>query len=326
MYGDGRARVRAGRSTWHGGNPVWSHANQQIDLWVELLQGWDLEPIAALPFTVAQDFEGDQFTLSAFPANDLERLYGIVTHELSMYDRLEAHVATQTARGNVVLLEVDSYQLPQPAGTYRRQHMRSCIGIDVLVPEAAAVGYFHGDGYHTASGEDYAAIFRPATVGYGELAAFPHASVARRRFAALTDAALMRTSLELLRHHLSRRPQHNPISVFRMAFPGHLEHLMARGEPNFQVYAASVLRQLGVNFELLGRYLRWLVLHGHSLPDCIGEACYTMASEAMVMQFRLMRAVISRKSDPCQDCLDQLEQAYQGTVPALASHFGASVA
>ncbi|WP_439672243.1 DUF1839 domain-containing protein [Cupriavidus necator] len=321
MYGDGRARARGGRATWHGGNPVWSHANQHIDLWVELLHGWDLEPIAALPFTVTQDFEGDQFTRSNFPASDLERLYGIVTHELSVYDRLEVHVAAQTMRGNVVLLEVDSFQLPQPAGAYRRQHVRSCIGIDVLVPEAAAVGYFHGDGYHTASGDDYAAIFRPVGV-CTELPAFPHVSVARRRFTAQADAALMRTSLELLRHHLSRRPQQNPISVFRMAFPGHLEQLIARGEPNFQIYAASVLRQLGANFELLGRYLRWLVMHGQSLPDAIGEACYTMASEAMVMQFRLMRAVISRKSDGCEDCLDQLEQAYQGTVPALASHFG----
>jgi hypothetical protein len=50
-----------------------------------------------------------------------------------------------------------------------------------------------------------------------------------------------------------------------------------------------------------------------------------MASEAMVMQFRLMRAVISHKPDPCQDCLDQLELSYEGTVPALAAYFGETV-
>jgi hypothetical protein len=44
------------------GQPVWSHANRHIDLWIELLHGWELEPIAALPFTVTLDFEGDQFT------------------------------------------------------------------------------------------------------------------------------------------------------------------------------------------------------------------------------------------------------------------------
>ena len=161
MYGDGKAvRTRGGAHALHGGNPVWSHANRHIDLWVELLHGWDFEPIAALPFTVTLDFEGDQFTSSNIPPADLERLYGIVRDELSTYGRLEAHVAAQTNRGNAVLLEVDNYQLPQPAGTYRRQHARACIAIDVLVPEATAVGYYHHDGYHTASGDDYLAIFR----------------------------------------------------------------------------------------------------------------------------------------------------------------------
>ncbi len=325
MLGDGRVRPRGGHGL-HGGNPVWSHANRHIDLWVEMLRAWELDPVAALPFTVAQDFEGDQFTLSNFPGADLERLFGIVMHELSTYGDLERHVAAQTCRGNIVLLEVDGYHLQQAPGTYRRQHGRSCIGIDVLVPETCAVGYYHGDGYHTATGEDYAAILRPPLPpAEWDAPAFPHAEVVRRRFPPQTDAALVRVSLELLRHHLARRPAHNPITAFRTAFPAHLEQLMTRGEPNFQVYAASVLRQLGANFELLGRYLRWLLAHGQPLPDAIGEACYTMASEAMVMQFRLMRAVISHKPDACCDCLDQLELSYQATVPALAAYLGESV-
>lgn len=321
--GDGKGKSRG----VHAGNPVWSHANRHIDLWVEMLRAWDLEPVAALPFTVAQDFEGDQFTLSLFPGADLERLFGIVTHELSTYGDLESHVAAQTCRGNVVVLEVDGYLLPAAPGTYRRQHARSCIGIDVLVPEAHAVGYYHGDGYHTATGNDYAAIFRPPLPpAEWDTPAFAHAEVVRRRFPPQTDAALMRISLELLRHHLARRPRQNPISAFRAVFPAHLEQLMIRGEPNFQIYAASVLRQLGANFELLGRYLRWLAARGQPLPEAIGEACYTMASEAMVMQFRLMRAVISRKPDGCQDCLEQLELSYQRTVPALATYLGEAAA
>ncbi|MBV8273593.1 MAG: DUF1839 family protein [Cupriavidus sp.] len=326
MYGDGKVRTRGGAYALHGGNPVWSHANRHIDLWVELLHGWELEPIAALPFTVTQDFEGDQFTSSNIPCADLELLYGIVKDELSTYGRLEAHVAAQTTRGNVVLLEVDNYQLPQPAGAYRRQHARSCIAIDVLVPEATAVGYYHHDGYHTASGDDYASIFRTpdGDTSWGA-ASFPQVEVVRRRFAAQADDALLRASMDRLRSHLARRPHENPIKAFRAAFPAHLEQLMARGEPNFQVYAATVLRQLGANFELLGRYVRWLVMNGQTLPDTVAEACYTMASEAMVMQFRLMRAVISHKPDGCQDCLEQLEAAYEGTVPALASYFGETV-
>ncbi|SDD36501.1 protein of unknown function [Cupriavidus sp. YR651] len=324
MYGDGKVRLRSGAHALHGGNPVWSHTNRHIDLWVELLHGWELEPIAALPFTVTQDFSGDQFTSSNIPAGDMECLYGIVRDELSTYDRLESHVAAQTSCGNVVILEVDNFQLPQAGKAYRRQHARSSIAIDVLVPEATAVGYYHHDGYHTASGEDYEAIFRmPGDDAISRGAAFfPQAEVVRRRFTAQADAALVRASLGLLRAHLVRRPRENPICAFRTAFPDHLDQLMARGEPNFQAYAANVLRQLGANFELLGRYVRWLVMQGQVLPDTVAEACYTMASEAMVMQFRLMRAVISHKPDPCQDCLDQLEAAYKDTVPALAAHFG----
>lgn len=325
MYGDRRSRARAAPAL-HGGNPVWARANHHIDLWVELLHAWKFDPLAALPFAVAQDFEVDQFTLATFPYGDLERLFGIVCSELSTYDRLETHIAAQTSRGNVVLLEVDSFYLPQSNNAYRRHHVRSCIGIDVLVPEAMAMGFFHGDGYHTASGDDYAAILHRAAVPFDsrerEAMILPRAEVVRRRHPPQPESVLGARSLELLRHYLGRRPHVNPITTFRAAFPRHLEQLMARGEPAFQVYATSVLRQLGANFEMLARYLNWLGRHGETVPEPIIEACRTMASEAMVMQFRLMRAVISRKPDPCGDCFDQLEQTYERTTPALAAHFG----
>ncbi|KJK25229.1 hypothetical protein UB46_05990 [Burkholderiaceae bacterium 16] len=323
MHGTPKLGGRGGLGL-RGGNPVWSHANCNVDLWIELLHGWELESIAALAFTVSQDFEGDQFTLFSFPFGDLERLYGVTVHDLSVYDNLEGHIAAQTCRGNVVLLDVDSFNLPYAAAAgYRRQHARSCIGVDLLVPEASTAGYYHGDGYHTVSGEEYQAIFRlPAELKDKNIAPYPQARVVRRRFAPQTDAALVRISLDMLRRHLARRPRVNPISAFRTVFPAHLDQMMGRGEPGFQAYASSVLRQLGANFELLGCYLRWLVMHGQPLPDTIAEACYTIASEAMVMQFRLMRAVISRKPDPCQDCFDQLEMSYKATVPALAAYFG----
>jgi len=309
-----------------GGNPVWSHANSHIDLWIELLHGLDFAPVAALPCTVRQAFEADHFTQCRFPEADLERLFGIRVHAMTLYDSLEAHVAAQTSRGNIVVMEVDSAQLPPtPGAGYQRQGSSTCIGIDVLIPEASEVGYFHWDGYHTASGGDYAAIFRLAPgVRSPEALSFTHAEVVRRTAEPRCDSALLEASLALLRFHLANRPRENPVTTFRAAFPEHLDRLMARGESGFHHYASGVLRQLGANFELLARYLRWLVMQGERVPVKLAEACYTMASEAMVMQFRLMRAVISRKPDKCEDCLDQLEASYQASVPALASHFGGS--
>ncbi|MFX5522615.1 DUF1839 family protein, partial [Acinetobacter baumannii] len=75
----------------------------------------------------------------------------------------------------------------------------------------------------------------------------------------------------------------NPIAAYRQVFPQHLDELAARGEPAFHPYAFNVLRQLGANFELLGKYLRWLSLQGQPLPAAIATACQRLASEAMVM-------------------------------------------
>ncbi|QYY27680.1 DUF1839 family protein [Cupriavidus pinatubonensis] len=327
MYGDTKMRGRGGPGL-RGGNPVWSHVNSHVDLWIELLHGLDLPPVAALPCTVRQAFEADHFTQCRIPDADLERLFGLSIHALTLYDSLESHVAAQTCRGNIVVMEVDSTQLPPaPGAAYQRQRTLSCIGIDVMIPDALAVGYFHSDGYHTASGEDYTALFGRAPGGrIPEVQLYAHADVVRRNPCTHSEASLLQASLELFRFHLANRPRDNPVSTFRAAFPEHLDRLMARGEPGFHHYAAGVLRQLGANFELLARYLRWLVMQGEQVPDKTAEACYTMASEAMVMQFRLMRAVISRKPDTCEDCLDQLEASYQACVPVLARHFGGSTA
>ncbi|GLC90649.1 hypothetical protein Tamer19_00570 [Cupriavidus sp. TA19] len=323
MYGDTKMRGRGGPGL-RGGNPVWSHVNCHIDLWIELLHGLELPPVAALPCAVRQDFEADHFTQCRFPAADLERLYGLTAHALTLYDTLESHVAAQTARGHLVVIELDSSQLPPaPGAGYQRHRTPTCIAVDVLIPEAGAVGYYHTDGYHTASGEDYAAIFRLAPgARSAETLPFVHADVVRRDGRLCGREPLLDASLALLRKHLGNRPQQNPVTQFRAVFPAHLERLMARGEPGFHHYASGVLRQLGANFELLARYLRWLMMQGQDIPEKATEACYTMASEAMVMQFRLMRAVISRKPDRCEDCLDQLEASYQASVPALARHFG----
>lgn len=326
MFDDMRSLTQAIHSAHalHTDNAVWPQANAYVDLWIELLHGWELDPVAALPFTVAQDFEGDQFTLSRYPAEDLERVYGVVVHELALYGSIEHHVATQTARGNVVLLQVDGYYLPDMQATsYRREHARTTIGIDVLMPEARGLGYYHNDGYHVARGEDYAGLFRllPELAAQPDLL-HPYAEVVRRRFPALSGPMQLRASLALLRKHLARRPRNNPLSAYRTVFPEHLEALSAGGEAAFHPYAFHMLRQLGANFELLGKYLRWLAQHGQPVPASIATACHSLASEAMVMQFRLVRSILSRRPDACQDCFDQMEASYEAVVPALCAYLG----
>ena len=68
-------------ATWrshalHAPDRIWLETNCYVDVWIEVLHAFGLEPLAALPFTVSQDFEGDHFTFFKFPAEDLRALYG----------------------------------------------------------------------------------------------------------------------------------------------------------------------------------------------------------------------------------------------------------
>ena len=51
----------------------WPTTNCYIDVWTLILNSWQLDPIAGLGFTVAQDYEGDQFTFFKYQHDDLEQ-------------------------------------------------------------------------------------------------------------------------------------------------------------------------------------------------------------------------------------------------------------
>ena len=63
----------------------WAETNCYVDLWIELLHAWGFEPLAAMPFTLAIDFEGDQWTFFKFPLADLWELDGLDVQELAIW-------------------------------------------------------------------------------------------------------------------------------------------------------------------------------------------------------------------------------------------------
>ncbi|NVH71318.1 DUF1839 family protein [Paraburkholderia sp. JPY432] len=305
----------------HQGERVWQETNCYVDLWIELLHGFGLDPRAALAFTVRQDFEGDQFTFFKFPLDDLERLYGTQVQELAIYDSLEERVLAQTLRGHTVLVEVDGYYLPDTRATsYRSEHPKTTIGIDFVDTAARRLGYFHNTGYHQLEGDDYDGVFRklPHFTGQPDLL-FPYVEFAKQARPALEGTALAEVSAELLCAHLERRPLSNPISQWRAAFPAHLDTLFGRDEAYFHLYSFNLMRQLGANFEFLSKYLQWLSAQGFEMPPTIPAAAQRIASESMVMQFRLIRAIARGRRDSCEDCFDVLESAYEQTLPPLAA-------
>jgi hypothetical protein len=315
-------RVRKHQShALHQGERVWAETNCYVDLWIELLHGYGLDPRAALAFTVTQDFEGDQFTFFKFPLEDLDKLYGLQVQELAIYDSLEDRVRTQTQRGHAVLAEVDAFYLPDTRSTsYRNMHVKTTIGVDYIDPRARRVGYFHNTGYFVLDGEDYDGVFRrsPALASLPDLM-FPYVEFSKRVRPPLTGPALAEASADLLVLHLQRRPARNPITQWRAAFPEHLEKILERGEDYFHLYTFNVMRQLGSNFELLSKYLAWLRRQGYDIPEAMPAAAQKIASESMVMQFRLVRSIMRKRRDLCDECFDVLEASYDKVVEPLAA-------
>ena len=69
----------------HHSHMPWQETNCYVDVWIELIHalGFDVEP--SLAFTLAVDFEQDQWTFFKPPLNDLNELYGIEVEELMFF-------------------------------------------------------------------------------------------------------------------------------------------------------------------------------------------------------------------------------------------------
>ena len=302
----------------HGADRAWPETNCYVDLWIELLSAYGTTPEAMLGFTVTQDYEGDQFTFFKVPLEDLESLYGIVVSELALYDSVEAHVATQIERGRLCLVEMDSFYLPDTAGTtYRTEHGKTTVGINRIDPAAASMDYFHNGGFFELSGEDYAGVFQHDVepglrwIPYTEFAKFPAAPV--------PVAQLRATARQLLSRHLKRRPTNNPLAAYAAVFADQVEQVAERGMDFFHLYAFNTVRQFGANFELLASHLEWL--DAAEFSDEI-VAARQISDTAKTTQFMLARAVARRRFAPLATALEPTVTAWDTVMAGLDEKVG----
>jgi hypothetical protein len=308
----------------HSPQRSWPETNCYVDLWIEVLHAYGLDPIAALGFTVAQDFEGDQFTFFKFPLEDLQSLFGLQVQELAIYDTVEAHTAVQLDRGNLVLVEMDSFYLPDTRGTsYRHEHVKSTVGVAELDAVHKRMAYFHNGGFYELSGEDFDGVFRRIP----ELKDNPNVLPPYVEFVRLHTGAghsgeeLLNEARKLLKWHLKRRPT-NPIAKFRAEFPRHLEQLAIRPMAYFHLYSFNVVRQLGANFELLGDHCRWLMAQGEGGLEEAIAACEQLATTTKGLQFLLARAVNKKKFGDFTPTLETLERAHDTALGVLIKRYG----
>jgi hypothetical protein len=305
------------RHALHHAERDWPQTNCYVDLMIELVAMRGFEPEAMLGFTLAQDCEEDQFTFFKPRLADLERLYGLRVEELALYDRLDDHIARQTARGRVVMVEVDGYHLPDTRGvTYRIDHSKTTIGVAEIDLVARRIDYFHNDGYFALDGEDFDAIFGRAGETRDPSALFPYAEFVRfDRERAHDD--LRGLAEELAREHFARRPSDNPIRAFAARFPALWTVLEARPPCFFHSLAFNTFRQLGANFELLGSHLDWLRPNGDLAAEA--EACRRISAGAKAMQFQAARASSRKRVYDPRETLDELACVYDGLFGGLAA-------
>lgn len=285
------------RHRLHGEDRVWAETNCYTDLLIELAHGLGFEPLAMLGFTLAIDFEGDQWTFFKPPAADLHELYGFDLQELAIWRPLAEHVAEQVEAGRPVLVEVDSWFLPDTAGTaYRLAHTKTTVGVNEIDLERRRLGYFHNAGYFALAGDDFRDAFQLEGVPHERVLA-PYVEYVKWRagFVAPRGRELARAALALLARHLARAPRENPFPRFRERLARDLEWLLASQIERFHAYSFANLRQYGACFELAESHLRWLATHGIAGLDAPAAALHDIAETAKRFQFQLARSMARGK-------------------------------
>jgi len=281
----------------HGENRTWAETNCYTDLLVEMLHGLGHEPCAVLPYTLAIDFEGDQWTFFKPPHTEVESLYGVDIQELAIWRPLVEHVRDQVAAGRIVLIELDSFFLPDTAGTaYKIAHVKTAVGVNEIDVESRHLGYFHNNGYFEVSGDDFDELFHMNGLPHDRMLP-PFCEIAKISEGAAIPRGprLVEASLALLDRHLARAPRTNPFPRFRAQFERDLEALMAADIGAFHKYSFATLRQYGACFELAETYLRWLAAHGIAGLDAPAAALRGIAETAKQLQFQLARSMARRK-------------------------------
>ena len=311
------------RHAIHGENRTWTETNCYADLLIELIHGLGHEPTAALPFTLAIDFEGDQWTFFKPPHGDLYELYGFDIQELAVWRPVVDHVAEQVRAGHPVLVELDSWYLPDTSGSsYRLAHTKSTVGVMDIDVAKRRMGYFHGASYYALEGDDFRDVFMMEGAPHERfLPPYFEYVKWRRDFSPPRGAQLLEASLALLKKHLVRAPRDNPFARFRERFASDLEWLMRAEIGLFHAYSFATLRQYGACYELSETYLRWLSAQGIAGVDEAAVAFKQISETAKAFQFQLARSM-ARKKPLDLAPIDAMGAQWQGAMDPLRARFG----
>jgi hypothetical protein len=313
------------RHNLHSPEAVWTEKNCYGDLWIEFLHALKHDPLAMLPFTLAVDFEGDQWTFFKPSLEELRALYGIDVQELTVWRPLIEHAIEHLGAGKLISTEADAFWLPDTAGTdYRIKHSKTTILLNSLDVETRRLGYFHNAGYFELTGEDFTQLFRLDAGPTPEfLPLFAElVRIDRMTYFAPTDLAAR--AWELLKRHLDRRPTANPIQRFGERFHQDLPLLQSSGLAHYHAWAFATIRQAGAAFDLMAAYCRWQAGIDHAELAAPASCFDAIAQGHKALILKAARAVNSGRPLDASPQFAEMSQSWDQGMALLEQAINAS--
>jgi hypothetical protein len=244
----------------HGTDRVYTETNCYTDILIELVHAHGDEPLAMMGCVLAVDFEGDQWTFFKPRPEDVERLYGIDVHEMQPYRPLPEQIVEQIGLGRTLIVELDSWYLPDTAATsYRREHVKSSVVAESIDLAAERLRYFHGPGYFELSGEDYRGVFRLGRE-FSDDVLPPYTELARLDAGPRLEGERLREAARaMLAENLARRPRTNPFERFGAQLALDLPRLLEGDAAAYHDYAFATVRMVGSAFEVGASHVDWVL-------------------------------------------------------------------
>jgi hypothetical protein len=282
--------LKDSRHSLHSRARIWPESNCYVDAWIGLLHTLDLDPLPMLLCALDSRFELDQWTFCKPSAFELATLYGVRVEELNIWRNTREHVQRQVSAGRVVLLETDSYFLPDTEGTsYRLEHSKSTIGITRMSSDRRELQYLHNVGAFSLTGADFDGVF---DTGVTAAALPPFAEFADVAGATMLDLSTLRDrAVMLAQRRLSSSGAFdtvpNAFHTWMRYADDHLDGLAAGDLTHFHKWAFATVRQAGAMSDLLSRWCRWMSPNDGWLRAAtfFEEVARAMAAQ----QFRLAR-------------------------------------
>jgi hypothetical protein len=295
----------------HAAERSYTETNCYTDILIEFLHARGNEPLAMMGCVLRVDFEGDQWTFFKPLPEHMERLYGVDIHEMQPYRPLPEQIADQLAHERTIIVELDSWYLPDTAATsYRREHVKSSVVAEAIDREHERLRYFHGPGYFELEGEDYRGIFRLGRP-FSDDVLPPYTELVRLDAgSSLEGDALRAAARELLAENLARRPQPNPFARFGTQLTADLPRLLDGDHAAYHDYAFATVRMVGSAFEVGSSHVDWLLGEaGAPATAAMGQ----IVEGCKILSFKLARR---RAFDP-EPTLTTLAQAWDKAFAAL---------